>query len=435
MKLTISTADLGKKLLLALWMFIIYIRMGAEFFIGNIASYATPLLTSTMVLSGLFCLVNINYALLRHNLRYILLFVLSLAVMLPNNYDFKNDSYYNIFFFMTMYTMFLVFSNIEVERWAEALIKFMIFVGLFYSFWTVATYFSSDIFYSIYGVLGAYAKADILAYYKSGYMSGLTVHWTANGIYISLGFVASACSFFFKDNTKRMKRVYAVFTVFLLFALLLSAKRAHLLFSLVALLVTYYLYGVNRAFSRFFKIIFLFALALLVFYIVSMFVPGVLNALNRSAEFMENDDISNGRGQLQEEAYAFMQKNLFTGNGWEFFTYNNMTMPGQHAHNVYLQLLCDVGIVGFSVFIAIFALMLLKSVAKLVKSRRRKLGCIGTKKEEWILCSSICYQLFFLLYCTTGNPLYDKNCFFPYIMLSAAAISVVHRLEKGRRSI
>lgn len=230
-----------------------------------------------------------------------------------------------------------------------------------------------------------------------------------------------------------MKMVYAVFSLFMLFALLLSAKRGHLFFSLGALLVTYFLYGINKPTSRLFKIIFLLAIALLTLYVVSMFVPGILNALKRSNELLESGKLDAGRFMIQKNIYSFILNNLILGNGWEFFTYNNGVWFGQHAHNVYLQLLCDAGIIGFGIFVVIFSMLLFKSVEKLISSRRKKLGCICTKQEEWMLCSSICYQVFFLLYCTTGNPLYDRNCFFPYIMLSAAAISVSHKIERSRK--
>lgn len=431
----IKRKDLDKYFIIFYIMFIVFIRQGAEYFIGRIAWYAKPL----MYLSLAFSLVLfIKYCpRLRGKWNHcMVLSVLCIAIqLLWKNYDIINGNYQRVSFAFATFLLFLVFCNIETSRWAGFLLKCMIFVGVFYSFWTVASYLSPSLYRSLYSVLRKFSSVDLWGYYSKGYISGLTTHWTTNGIYTTTGLIPVACAAFFYSGKKKEKRLLYLLFFLTAVALLLSAKRAHTVFSVVAIFATYYLYQADKPKTRLIRILFVVASAVALFFVVANFIPGVMNVVNRFIEYSDKGDLLNGRENLQAGIYQYIQSSPLWGHGWVFFPYNNTAWRGQYAHNVYLQLLCDTGIIGFAVYISFFSYCIFESAVTLVKIRKKREGYRVSSLEEWVLCSSVCYQIFFLLYCVTGNPLYDSNCFFPYFMMCAASISVINRIKREKQDL
>ena len=84
------------------------------------------------------------------------------------------------------------------------------------------------------------------------------------------------------------------------------------------------------------------------------------------------------------------------------------------AHNVFLQLLCETGIIGFSVFLSLFVYAIVQTIQLVVKSTKDLLRL--SDKTKTVLVFSLCYQVFFLAYCITGNPLYDLETVYIYIL-------------------
>ena len=95
----------------------------------------------------------------------------------------------------------------------------------------------------------------------------------------------------------------------------------------------------------------------------------------------------------------FEQSPVF-GIGWNNFM-KMFTLRNTHCHNIYYQLLCETGIVGFSVFIFFFVTRIIGTIKKL------NLSIYMEMKEAPWLKLSLFIQVFFLLYGFSGNPLYD----------------------------
>ena len=74
-----------------------------------------------------------------------------------------------------------------------------------------------------------------------------------------------------------------------------------------------------------------------------------------------------------------------------------------NAHNVYLQLLCETGILGFLIFMS-GAIELFVRTLKLLKKNIRDSFSIGSKGTIFFVLTM---QIFFWLYSLTGNCLYD----------------------------
>ena len=85
------------------------------------------------------------------------------------------------------------------------------------------------------------------------------------------------------------------------------------------------------------------------------------------------------------------------------------------CHNVYIQLLCETGIVGFLIIIGLMIIILHKTY-KLIDYHKKNKTMLPS------LLFSLGYQIFFLLYCMSGNPLYDPQCYVLYFVVIGITI-------------
>lgn len=110
--------------------------------------------------------------------------------------------------------------------------------------------------------------------------------------------------------------------------------------------------------------------------------------------YISGKSITNGRNVIQERAWnLFFQKPVF-GIGWMNFQVigSGTSGIGSNAHNMYIQLLCEVGVVGFLMFIIAFFGDLLSDILFLRKNLFRL-----CENEKGLICHSIAYQIYFLL--------------------------------------
>lgn len=113
----------------------------------------------------------------------------------------------------------------------------------------------------------------------------------------------------------------------------------------------------------------------------------------------KGNNITTGRNEIYKNAINTFSlgsvKTLFTGYGTGAAYLINKTA----LHNVYLQILFDHGILGI-VFYGSFFIVNIKN---------------AIKKRYFF---SMCLQIVFLVYCMTGNPLYDYYFFIPYLIFA-----------------
>ena len=145
---------------------------------------------------------------------------------------------------------------------------------------------------------------------------------------------------------------------------------------------------------------------------------GVFKKLNTTVEALESDndeDVMSGRGELYLLALKYFSRYPIFGIGWETFRFLPDVPGGVETHNIYLQLLCETGIIGFGIFLSFFAYALVTTMK----------NCRLARTEEERLAASFCLfmQLFFLMYGLTGNPLYDPPYYVPYFIVCAFSFS------------
>lgn len=142
----------------------------------------------------------------------------------------------------------------------------------------------------------------------------------------------------------------------------------------------------------------------------SIKIPFLQNAVYSLVEkATSSNDPFSGRLSLYSLAFSLFQKNYLTGIGWGNYRANTEGMFGKEGltyevHNVYIQLLCETGIIGFFAFLGAVALTLSYGIRKY-----RKVILDKGNNAIFVIELGLVMQLFFLAYCMTGNPLYDYN--------------------------
>ena len=162
--------------------------------------------------------------------------------------------------------------------------------------------------------------------------------------------------------------------------------------------------------------------------IVSNFIPSIALVCDR---LFNSTDVLNGREQLYNYALKLFNEHTFFGIGWGNFKYYYSAYYNSaqllNVHNVYLQLLCETGIMG-TIIIVFF---MIKSVLKSYKMQKQEI--YSNYREELIISFAI--QLFVILIGVSSTPLYGIELLYIYIIscIIPFAISLNKKGEVNER--
>ena len=250
---------------------------------------------------------------------------------------------------------------------------------------------------------------------KDRCVPGLTSHYSTNGIYLAIALMLYGCEMFNNDKERTRNKMWFILS---LVSLVLTGKRAHLVFSIFAVAMVYILFKKERSQSKIIRLLFLGICASVALVIIVNFVPFLSVTVFRFINMMGEGDLTNGRYYFYDYAIEWFKESPVFGIGWESFVYRLNKLDGAYvklfeymnAHNVYLQVLCELGIIGFFFFMS----KLIQDFYLTIKRYNWKGMVESNLKSELSLAFAM--HVFFVLYCITGNPLYDIEIFFPYII-------------------
>lgn len=341
-----------------------------------------------------------------------ILILLILLFMFINNQNLKNDQTYQIIFSVAFFVFYLIAK--QTDNWHKYLFPLVLAAGLFYAVMTFLCMMSPaffqgqvlPLFYSIgYG-------EQMLQLYLQGYQSGFTAHYSTNAIYLTSSLSVPIANILCHKRKKQV--MYVIIAAILIVALLLTGKRAHFIFGIAAFLLTYYYVNSGKPLNKMFKILLILSVGSVIFLVAAAFFPALANFINRFIESAQNGDITSGRAVQRAYAMYLFSKAPVRGIGWDGFKYIYINMFGMNlnVHCVYVQLLCEVGVFGALVFYCFFGV----SLYRVIKSVKGILKYENDNKEKMkYLSFALFYQFFFLMYCVTGNPLYDACTLFLYL--------------------
>ena len=360
-----------------------------------------------VLLFGIFLVWNRKKVFLKNKMS--LWAFLLVAIMLSNNQDNKRFGtilVYNTLAYILAWLFYIL--TLKDSRWHKTFFDVCLGFGLFHA---MATWFFklvpglySSIVVPLLGTWGSTALRE----FQNGWAPGISPTYSTNAVYLAFGFSAAVSLLI---NEKRTKHYLLV--LLCISALLLTGKRSQLLVSVFAFLLLYYLYNSDKKMTRLFNICGIAIVSVLVFDIAVQFVPELANFINRFRQTAEMGDVTLGRTARFAESMLIFRENPFFGIGWNGSSYYFAQTTGLfiNVHNIYVQLLCETGFIGASLYFAFF-------IYNYVQAWRtiKKVKCINyTKSEKTSICTAFMIETFFLFYGITGNPLYDFQTLFPYL--------------------
>lgn len=331
------------------------------------------------------------------------------VIMLYNNQD--NQHYGTILVYNTLaYVLAWLFYVLALRdsKWHKSFFKLCMGFGIFHA---VATWFFK-IVPSLYTViiaplLGTWASST-LREMQRGLAPGIAPSYSTNAVYISFGFCTAVSLFM---NSAKRKQFIAI--LISISALLLTGKRSQLIVSVFALLLMYYLYNSDKKVGRIFKLCGIAIVSLVIFFISVHFVPELATFIIRFQQTAEMGDITLGRTARFAESFQVFLENPMLGIGWNGSSYYFAQSTGNfiNVHNIYIQLLCETGIIGSALYFSFFIYNYI--IAWRMIKRVKRSGYTSYVKAE--ICAAFMIQTFTLLYGMTGNPIYDFQTLFPYV--------------------
>lgn len=139
--------------------------------------------------------------------------------------------------------------------------------------------------------------------------------------------------------------------------------------------------------------------------------------------YISGQSITNGRDVIQERAWNLFYQSPVFGIGWMNFQVigSGINGIGSNAHNMYIQLLCELGVIGFLIFISAFVGELLSDIIFLRKNLFKL-----NENEMNVMCHSISYQIYYLISSFLHATSYDAV----YIILYFVFLSFAHGVKR-----
>lgn len=362
----------------------------------------------------------------------VVMFTLMFLVILYGNYDVSGGVYVYLLMYAVVFLMTLCLVS-GVEWFEKAFRVIQIFcvlhlaAGLF-------LLFNKDLLISriipLFNV-GDGAIALLHQAINNGYMTGLTYHYSTMGMYMSLGTIAFS-GFLFNKNKKIRFREAAVFILMFL-GVFLTGKRGALLFTVIAIIWVYVLLCLPRTEKQLKRMFIGAIVAVALFFTAYVAVPQVKSVIERFTSATGGlNELSTGRVEyFWLNALSMFEEHPVLGNGWRSFRRQIVAVFGLNnandAHNIYIQLLAEVGIVGFLIF-AVFMIASWRAAYLAIRSNMKTEN--ADPKCDMYMKVALVYQTFFILYGFTGNPLYDLQCYVPYFICTAVGWAGYYCMKK-----
>lgn len=361
----------------------------------------------------------------------VLLIVMAIFTM-RNNFYASIGNTWNIPRYMALFIT--IYFLQRTEYWIDELLNLFSYIYIIYAICTIWFYFDRGFYISHIVPMFPDTASRLIQWYNEGCMAGLVEHYSINGIILGNGIVLYASRLF--HPTKKKGKIWVALAVSII-AMLLTGKRGPLLFVAFALFVLYFLYHSNdkNIVKKILQVFGIGAVLAAVVLLLYQYVPELATFISRFQETAESGDVTLGRSAYWELALELFSKNRFFGAGWgRLLEYTESVIGFQaNAHNIYIELLCETGIVGLAVFLAWFIGVLAVSIRFFIKSRKKEIIC--SPLCQYHLMYSIGIQLFFLGYGFTGNPIYDEVSYIIYFIACAIALYYHNKLVQSKRRL
>lgn len=364
-------------------------------------------------------------------------FLLAFSFLFRNHLLLRNE--YKAFFQSYILPFVTIIFIGYCPNWIEYTMKIVCFFSLEHVFFTLFFSVFPDI--QMKYILPLFS-ADQVGYasvaIQQGYSIGITANYGYNAIYLSYALIL--CSSYIltsKEKTQKNKIKYWILEILIGIAILLSGKRGMLIYSIFSVIVLFFIMYSNNLKKLIRKVLGILTILFFSGSVATFFIPAFEKTIIRIVNVFNGKDVAMAnRYILWDLAWNIFLENKWLGIGWGGYselydTYGIARLinerDGLNAHNVFLQLLCETGIIGTFVVLFVVLYSLFKSV-KFLKMN---------KKSEYFtpMCFSVGIQLFFIMMFFSSNALYDFFVFCPYSIAIGIAIACFFDKKANMRVI
>ncbi len=348
------------------------------------------------------------------------LFALMIIINLRPNGYIEEQPFYLFSMLMFLFIMPLCKPG-DVDR--NRVISIALVTSVIVAVLVYLSMFLPDIFSSIYLNLVSRSSREYNQWImRQGYSGTVGADIGKTAAYITLGLSFTFSRFLYYKDKKNL-----LITMFLLLALALVGRRSELLaFILASLLILYE--SSSRGKKQRLILIFMALLIVIIalyFLIASNVITysGKNRIINSLFLLIHGEDISNGRLRLYAAAIESFREHPIFGIGWggaRSIT-RKILSNDVNVHNIYLQLLCEVGIVG-TIFGLIMVLVIL--------NRRRTIfkKYLGTNKSVYTT-SALLVSIYITILGLLDNPIYHDD----FWLLVSIIFFMTNNLEEPKK--
>lgn len=370
--------------------------------------------------------------------KYIIKWLLFLFIALINNYDVKRGDTLSVVQLVVGICAVMILSS--HNNWCSTFVNIVKILTIVHLIFGVILLFNRQ--FLIKNIVPLFHLETSDSYYLTqlrmqidfGYMTGLTSHYSTMGMIISIGLLFASGGLYVYH--KRLYLKDAIILLAMSIGILLTGKRSALLFPLLSIATVYLSFFLPKNLYKKSKRILFFVISILIIFIIANLNSSLTVSLNRLSNIFGTNNmnqITNTRYEmLWLPAILMFLENPLLGIGWGNFKYSftdyytMTTNRVNNVHNVYIQLLCETGVIGTTLILSILLSNLFNVISYLLKIKHKKI--IATDKQTSLLGISLTIQIYFFLYAITGNPLYDIPIFFPYLLACTMGYSVAKSL-------
>ena len=306
-----------------------------------------------------------------------------------------------LYIFIISITIFLD----TIEGWQRRYIKITLNLSILFTVSTILLYIFEDKFLGLVSFLYTSEQLNkIILMYSRNFYSGIGNQVGFTGFFISIGVLIV-----FSRYMTNKRNIYLFGMLFMFTGLILTAKRGFLVAIVLTMIFVYVLSLRGKRkhmFVNFFNII----KALIGVFIVGLIFYNVfIPTMTLYDRFFLTTDFTSGRVYIYGILYDMFLDRPIIGHGFNFFNRYMYSTYGSaiDGHNIYLQLLTEVGIIGFCFILSAFIVTFIRTLKIFYKENDSEI--------KFYLLVSISVQLFFILYGFVGNPIYDHQFFMIYM--------------------
>lgn len=259
-------------------------------------------------------------------------------------------------------------------------------------------------------------------------VTGFTTDSTITAYIISMAFGAYSIEVFLDSNDSRKDRGLSFLKQVIMFwALIATNKRSFLIASMFTLMIMILVCEMKSK-KKFVSSLLLFTIIIILAYGICIiaYYLGADNAVGRLGQTIiglkSGEDVSNMRSTWKAYLDIWRQGHEILGIGWESFRNRIKLTPYDqvpNAHNVYRQIMCEEGYVGFGIFIILVIITITSAISNVVYANSR-----GEKNIMKTAMFSMYVIIVFFIYSYSGNSIYDTTIYLYFFAAISLATSV-----------